>query len=378
MKKITEEGLDTLTLNTRKGENATNPENGACFPSLAACAEQKAIVHDIKQDKKLFLELKRRLETTNFFQKDPWHYFRIISVISLGYLGAYFGLFYTEGWLRFFNAVLLAFFTVQYAYISHDAGHYQISYKRRVNDIFGHIGMTFVSGFSFSYWRQQHNKHHRYSQEEERDPDMQSDLVALYETSARRKKGLGALVLKGQHYLLWILYALHIFQFRSDGIIYIANNLRQAWKDIPIIGLHIFFLFAVPVYVLGWQVALFNYLVMSMFCGLFYGPVFIVNHVGTEIVRPGEKRSFLRQQVETSRNVVNPAIFDFYFGALNYQIQHHLFSSVARSRYRPSSKIVREFCAEHGVHFREESYPRALYNVYKHLKNMRDFKNETN
>ena len=40
---------------------------------------------------------------------------------------------------------------------------------------------------------------------------------------------------------------------------------------------------------------------------------------------PGEKLSYLEQQITTSRNITNPRWLDFYFGGLNSQIEHHLF-----------------------------------------------------
>ena len=38
-------------------------------------------------------------------------------------------------------------------------------------------------------------------------------------------------------------------------------------------------------------------------------------------------------------------------GGLNYQIEHHLFPSVARANLRKVQPIVRDFCAERGVDY---------------------------
>ena len=50
-----------------------------------------------------------------------------------------------------------------------------------------------------------------------------------------------------------------------------------------------------------------------------------------------------------SCNISNPLLFDFYFGGLNSQIEHHLFPRVPHHRYRAMRPIVRAFCRERGL-----------------------------
>ena len=79
---------------------------------------------------------------------------------------------------------------------------------------------------------------------------------------------------------------------------------------------------------------------------------------------------YLEQQVTTSRNIANPPLLDFFYGGLNSQIEHHLFPRVAHNRYRQMRPIVRGFCEERGIAYREDTLYRALASVGNHLGDM--------
>ncbi|MFK4152848.1 fatty acid desaturase [Streptomyces fungicidicus] len=60
--------------------------------------------------------------------------------------------------------------------------------------------------------------------------------------------------------------------------------------------------------------------------GLHLGMAFAPNHKGMDMPDPdGERWGHLRLQVLTSRNLRDCLLTDWFLGALNYQIEHHLF-----------------------------------------------------
>jgi len=62
---------------------------------------------------------------------------------------------------------------------------------------------------------------------------------------------------------------------------------------------------------------------------------------------------FVRRQVLTSRDVKAHPLTDFWYGGLNYQIEHHLFPSMPRNKLKKAQTIVRAFCAERSIPYRE-------------------------
>jgi fatty acid desaturase len=105
---------------------------------------------------------------------------------------------------------------------------------------------------------------------------------------------------------------------------------------------------------------------MGLF-GLLLGGAFAPNHTGMPIVPHNEKIDFLRRQVLMSRNVRGGWATDFALGGLNYQIEHHLFPSMARPNLRRAQPIVRNFCSRHQVAYTETSLLGAYRVVVRYL-----------
>src|SRR5262245_12710842 len=61
-------------------------------------------------------------------------------------------------WLMLLPLAAVAQLTM--GYVGHDAGHYALSKRPWINDVWGHFGMTFLCGMSFGFWRSRHNRHH--------------------------------------------------------------------------------------------------------------------------------------------------------------------------------------------------------------------------
>ena len=69
-----------------------------------------------------------------------------------------------------------------------------------------------------------------------------------------------------------------------------------------------------------------------------------------------------KRQVLSSRNVTSHPVWDFLFGGLNYQIEHHLFPTMPRIHFKRARAIIRPFCLEHGLEY-EVLDPLASYRL---------------
>ena len=78
----------------------------------------------------------------------------------------------------------------RFAFVGHDAGHGAISRKPGMNRGVGQISMTLLTGLAFDEWMERHRSHHRFCQDESRDPDMAVDFVVSL-TEERPKAGRG-------------------------------------------------------------------------------------------------------------------------------------------------------------------------------------------
>ena len=81
----------------------------------------------------------------------------------------------------------------------------------------------------------------------------------------------------------------------------------------------------------------------------------------------GTRLSFLERQLLSSRNLAPNPIWDFVFGGLNYQIEHHLFPTLPRNHLRKARALVRPFCAAHGLAYAEVGALAAYHLVASEL-----------
>jgi fatty acid desaturase len=105
---------------------------------------------------------------------------------------------------------------------------------------------------------------------------------------------------------------------------------------------------------------------LAMF-GLYMGSSFAPNHIGMPLVSPKLKLDFLRRQVLMSRNISGGPLISIFMGGLNYQIEHHLFPSMARPHLRKAQPLVSAYCAAQGVPYTRTNLWRAYRSVIGYL-----------
>jgi fatty acid desaturase len=328
---------------------------GACPP------EPSDHTSDLKE---LYADLGRRgmLEPSHF-----WHWKLLFwtPTFLLSYLGLVV-LPFGPLWLLLAPLSAVALLTM--GFVGHDAGHYAMSKRRWVNDVWGQFGMTLLCGMSFGFWRSRHNLHHTHCQEIDGDPDMHFGvLFSVYPNSANWQTPLGRMFLRIQKWAFWPLASFYWVTLRYDAIRDLFQRPKETRVDRFLLPLHWVLLLVVPGLIWSWPAAIIAYLTVSCLSSLMTASVFIPNHIGMRRLDKGEKVSYLEQQITTSRNITNPRWFDFYFGGLNSQIEHHLFPRIAHQRYRAMRPIVQAFCRERGIPYEEATFARALASVGSHL-----------
>ena len=113
----------------------------------------------------------------------------------------------------------------------------------------------------------------------------------------------------------------------------------------------------------------FFVLQMAVF-GLCLGGSFAPSHKGMPIVPASSRIDFFQRQVLMSRNVRGGATVDFAMGGLNYQIEHHLFPSMARPNLKLVQPTVKKYCQDHGVPYAEVGLFESYGIVVSYLNNV--------
>ena len=106
---------------------------------------------------------------------------------------------------------------------------------------------------------------------------------------------------------------------------------------------------------------------------VYSGLTIICGHVGEDTAHypegtmPKSKGERYAMQVEATNNYSVPWLVSVFCGALDKQIEHHLFPSLPTNRLREIAPEVRAVCEAHGVAYRETSWPRAVWGAIKQI-----------
>jgi linoleoyl-CoA desaturase len=132
----------------------------------------------------------------------------------------------------------------------------------------------------------------------------------------------------------------------------------------------------IPILVLGPNVALTGFAVVSLSCGFILTLVFQLAHVveitefedgvnGIEI----ENEWAVHQVNTTADFATDNKVVSWFLGGLNFQVVHHLFPKISHIHYPALQKIVEKSCKAYNVEYR--SFPTVIQAINSHFRMMR-------
>lgn len=349
-------------------------------PWPSACGGGRALARPLlrlrrmtgaSSDRASLAALRARLAAAGFFRPRPLGYAIRTSAGVAGFAVCFVAGARAHGVAGALAALGAAFFAVQLGIVSHEAGHRSLGHRAWVNDLFGHLGMTFVNGLGFSHWRHQHDHHHRTSQIDGEDPDMRFALVlSVTAAAAARRRGWVTKLQRFQALYFWLLAPFFAWSLRFDSAATASQGqVRGTAVDRLLLPAHYLLWLVVPAVLLGAEPGhvLGQYLLYSTFLSLYITVLFSANHLGLGVIDPERRPSYLRQQLEHSRNIRLPRALDFLFGGLHFHIEHHLFPRVPGHALRRGSRVVASFCRERGLRYPSQSYWQAVAEIHAQL-----------
>ena len=236
-------------------------------------------------------------------------------------------------------------------------------------------------------WHQEHDILHHYNLGEKLDPDhLQHNMEWLRQSSV--PMGLRYVIVAVFTAVWKILYytprthkELHISQARQKREVLpemtrtgawspFTNHGRALWLEsiLPYIGFR-FILLPLLFLPLG-SFAVINVLLTSLLAEAFTNMhtflVIVPNHAGDDVMMfedkgKGRGEFFLRQILGSVNYPTGSDFNDFFYGWLNYQIEHHLWPDIPLSQYQYVQPKVVELCKKYGIPYRQDS-------VFKRLK----------
>ncbi|GAC1357954.1 MAG: acyl-CoA desaturase [Ktedonobacteraceae bacterium] len=313
-----------------------------------------------------YAELKQRVKEAGLLEKQPIYYagkiglLLVLLTISIVVL-----LFVKPFWVQVLNAVYLSFVTTQLGLLGHDAGHRQIFHRTWKNDMISLCTGNLCIGISHEWWMGRHNKHHSHPNQLDLDPDVNIPIIAFSSDDLAQKATFLHGFLKYQAYFFFPVLTLALIDMQKNSIAFLLQERGKYYvTERLLLVLHFVGYFALLFSHLSiWQALLFI-LIHSIVSGVFMGSIFAPNHKGMPVLDADSQLDFLHRQVLTARNVYAHPLTDFWYGGLNYQIEHHLFPSMPRNQLRKAQGMIKAFCLAQAIPYYEthlvQSYRETL------------------
>ncbi|KAJ6635865.1 Acyl-lipid (8-3)-desaturase [Pseudolycoriella hygida] len=245
------------------------------------------------------------------------------------------------------------------ALLMHELGHYSFSGNPKVDQAFQAIFDGLFVGLSAARWRRQHNRHHAMPQRLHHDVDLETMPIFAFNAKVVRKPGNGSGFLIQNQAALYVLNTFFLsilWQFYQDPKFIIK---RKCYLEFLAIVAH-----CAIFYQLGFW-AWFPQAWLGAFWALL---TFSLNHTFLPVTE--EPTHWFEYSLLHTANVEHAPWCDWITGYLNYQIEHHLFPTMPNFRLPLIKDRVRAIARKHNIPYIIHSYPKAVQNVFKNMKNV--------
>jgi fatty acid desaturase len=303
-----------------------------------------------------FAELSRQIQGMGLLERRYGYYWTKIGLVVGAFAAVWVGFtLIGDSWFQLIVAAALAVVATQLAFLGHEAAHRQIFKSAKWNEWMTLVLVALFSGMSSMWWSRKHNKHHAAPNQEGRDPDIESSVLAFTPGAARAKGRVGSWLAARQGWFFFPLLLLEGLNLHAQSIktLCARGEVKRRWVELSFITVRLVgYLAAIFLVLPPGKAAAFLGVQLGLF-GLYMGCSFAPNHKGMPLVPESMKIDFLRRQVLMSRNITGGRFTTFALGGLNHQIEHHLFPNMPRPSLAKARVVVKQFCAERGVAYTE-------------------------
>jgi len=320
-----------------------------------------------------YAELRRTIIAAGLLKRRYGYYITLICssfALLLVSIALPFFLPASLGWSAI-ASIAIGFAMVQVGLIGHDAGHLEIFGSTKKNWLLGQLCWSVLTGISFWYWNDRHNRHHGHTNDKDKDPDLQGSgpfAVAFTEEEATARQGWRRVLVKYQIVFVLLGLMLYTFAFRAEGWLFAIRKLKGARRlfEITLLALNIV-LWLAFIIVLGWR-GFGIFLAGNVVGSVYFVAAISPNHNGMPMWARGIKLSFLERQVLSSRDLASHPVWDLLYGGLNYQIEHHLFPTIPRVNLKRAQAIIQPFCEAHGLSYTISDPLTVYWEVFLELR----------
>ena len=344
---------------------------------LSLCGVERPEAQMLTIERADVRDLRKRLRKAGIFDKDEAKQFRRFSAYSVATLGV-LGLLIAAPavWMQVALVPLIGLLLTPAVMHGHDGAHRSLSKNNSINKWMESLAFGLMGGMSTSWWRWKHNgPHHTHPNlisEDRSDPDIMlypfATAQADYDRSGPAVRFFQKYV---QKWAFWPATSQVHFRMRGQSIVFLAKGIfneglkREYQIEVLQLFGHVVLFIALPSLFLGFLPTMAVYLGVWSTVSLLLSIIFIPAHVGMPIQSACE--DFWGSQMEGSRNYQAPKWAEWICVGLQYQIEHHLFPTIAYTQLPAASEIVQTWADEKGLPYQSLGWGAALVDATRFM-----------
>ncbi|KAH1080987.1 hypothetical protein J1N35_020748 [Gossypium stocksii] len=285
-------------------------------------------------------------------------------------------------WAHLGAAVVLGMLWIQSTYVGHDSGHYQVMSSRGYNRLAQIITGNCLTGISIAWWKWTHNAHHIACNSLDYDPDLQH--IPFFAVSSRffnsltsyfygRKLNfdpLARFLISYQHLTFYPVMCVARVNLYLQTLLLLFSNRKVPDRAFNVMGILVFWTWfpLLLSYLPNWQER-FMFVLTSFAVTSIQHIQFCLNHFSANVyVGPPNGNDWFEKQTSGTLDIVCSSWMDWFFGGLQFQLEHHLFPRLPRCQLRKVSPVVKDLCKKHNLPYRSLSFWDANVSTIKTLR----------
>lgn len=317
-----------------------------------------------------YTALAKRIKAEGLLARRPgWYVLRGIGLAAMLGIGVVLLVVLGHTWWQLMVAAYFSFVFTQIAFLAHDSAHKQIFTSGPRGELLSRVISNLFVGLSYGWWMNKHTRHHANPNTVGRDNDILPGAVVFLAEDRARRTGFKGWLTSHQGYYFVPILTLAGLDLHVSAVKAIAGGepVRHRMQEGLFIGLRLLGFAALVLLLLGPVLGLAFMAVQLASFGVYMGGTFAPNHTGMRLIGHDQKVDYLRRQVLTSRNISGGWPMAKLMGGLNYQIEHHLFPNMPSVNLKRARVIVREYCADLGVEYEENTFLGAWAIVLRYI-----------
>ncbi|KAL4015064.1 delta(8)-fatty-acid desaturase 2 [Cucumis melo var. makuwa] len=296
--------------------------------------------------------------------------YSLISVAVMMFLVVY-GVLKSESVLVHLGcAMILGMLWIQSAYVGHDSGHSNVMSSRGFNKLAQILSGNCLTGISIAWWKWTHNAHHISCNSLDHDPDLQH--IPVFAVSAtffrtltshfygRKLKfdSLARFFVSYQHFTFYPVMCVARVNLFVQTLLLLFSTRKVPDRALNIMGILVFWTWfpLLVSYLPNWPERVMFVLASFAVCSLQHIQ-FCLNHFSANVyVGKPTGNDWFEKQTSGTLDISCSSWMDWFFGGLQFQLEHHLFPRMPRCQLRKISPIVVELCKKHNLPYRSLSF----------------------